>query len=170
MTRTLSIILIATAVGVCVLGAIFLGAGYAGGNLTVAGAALGFGLLFLLLVVPLGGVGVYTLARSRQEAAEGAQADALRKILDMVQSRGQVNISDLVIELGSDTQTVKDMIYRLVGMGIFKGYINWDKGVLYSVEASALRELNQCKNCGGQISLAGKGVIQCPFCGTEYFV
>jgi tRNA(Ile2) C34 agmatinyltransferase TiaS len=42
--------------------------------------------------------------------------------------------------------------------------------VLYSAEVSALRGTTRCKHCGGEVTLAGKGVIKCPFCGTEYFL
>jgi tRNA(Ile2) C34 agmatinyltransferase TiaS len=62
------------------------------------------------------------------------------------------------------------MIYELVGLQVFSGYINWDQGILYSSDASKLRELTQCKNCGGEIQLVGKGVVKCKFCGTEYFL
>jgi tRNA(Ile2) C34 agmatinyltransferase TiaS len=62
------------------------------------------------------------------------------------------------------------MLHELVGMGLFAGYVNWDEGMLYSRQASELRQLSQCENCGGQLELAGKGVIRCPYCGTEYFL
>ena len=127
-------------------------------------------LLFVVLVGPLAAAGVIALTRGRKEIAEQAAAANQRKILDMVKTRGQVNISDVIIELQSDMPTVQDMIYRLVGMGVFSGYINWDEGTLYSAEAASLRELQNCRNCGGELSLAGKGVIKCPYCGTEYFL
>ena len=170
MTRTVSIVLLVAAVGVCLLGSALLGSGLAQGSLRPAGAVLGFGLLVVVLVGPLAAAGVVGLARSRQEAAEDAQATMQRKILDMVKTRGQVNVSDIIIEMQSDLPTIQDMIYRLVGMGVFSGYVNWDQGTLYSAEASALRDLEQCKNCGGQVSFAGKGVVKCPYCGTEYFL
>ncbi|HQE18876.1 MAG TPA: hypothetical protein PK607_10240, partial [Aggregatilineales bacterium] len=134
------------------------------------GRALGLVLLFVVLVGPLAAAGVIALTRGRKEIAEQAAAANQRKILDMVKTRGQVNISDVIIELQSDMPTVQDMIYRLVGMGVFSGYINWDEGTLYSAEAASLRELQNCRNCGGELSLAGKGVIKCPYCGTEYFL
>ena len=28
----------------------------------------------------------------------------------------------------------------------------------------------KCPNCGGQLELTGKGVISCPFCGSEIFL
>ena len=52
------------------------------------------------------------------------------------------------------------MVYQLVGLQVFSGYINWDDGILYSSEASKLRELDKCKNCGGEITLAGKGIVR----------
>ena len=170
MTRTVALILIVVAVGVCLVGSAFLGAGLAGGRLQPAGAILGFGLLFLALVAPLGGAGVFSLVRSRKEQVEQSESDAQRKILDMVKTRGAVSVSDVIVELQSDLPTVQGMIYRLVGMGVFSGYVNWDEGTLYSAEASALHELSQCKHCGGNVDFAGKGVLKCPFCGTEYFL
>jgi hypothetical protein len=133
----------------------------------------GFVLLLVLAAavgLPLIAGGVFMVRQGSREEEESAEAAQLRKILDMVKSQGQVPISDVVIELQSETDTVKDMLHRLVGMGVFSGYINWEKGVLYSADAAGLRELRQCKNCGGDIRLTGKGVASCPWCGTEYFL
>jgi tRNA(Ile2) C34 agmatinyltransferase TiaS len=88
----------------------------------------------------------------------------------MVQSRGQLPIDEAALELQLPRDTIRDMINSLVGLGVFSGYINWDKGVLYSQEASKLRELTKCPNCGGEITLSGKGVARCRFCGTEFFL
>ena len=27
-----------------------------------------------------------------------------------------------------------------------------------------------CPNCGGEITLSGKGIARCRFCGTEFFL
>jgi hypothetical protein len=88
----------------------------------------------------------------------------------MVKTRGQIAISDLVIELNSSREIVQQNLYQLVGMGLFSGYVNWDEGMLYSRQATELHQLNKCEHCGGELELAGKGVIRCPFCGTEYFL
>jgi len=48
--------------------------------------------------------------------------------------------------------------------------VNWDEGMLYSEQASELRERSTCAVCGGQLELAGQGVIRCPYCSTEYFL
>lgn len=170
MTRSVGIVLVIVAIVACVAIGGFLGIGLASGNLSAGGAALGGLLTLLFVVAPLGGFGAIVLVRSREDDAEQSESEDLRRILDMVQARGVVDLSDVIIELQSDLPTVKDMVYRLVGMGVFSGYINWDEGKLYSSEASALHQLDQCRHCGGKVSFAGKGVMACPFCGTEYFL
>lgn len=154
---------------VVLVGALWLGGGVVEGRMRVSGALLGAALL-LVVIVPLLAGGIFMLVRSGREAVEEAERAELRKILDMVKSRGQLPISDLVLELGASRDEVQDMIHSLVGMGVFSGFINWEEGVLYSEAASGLRGLERCKHCGGQVKLAGKGVMTCPYCGTEYFL
>jgi DNA-directed RNA polymerase subunit RPC12/RpoP len=132
------------------------------------GAALGIGIA-AILAIPLVGVGIYLLVRGGKEAREMVDIDRQRKILDMVKTRGQVNTSDLVFELKSSSQQVRDDVYKLVGMGLFTGYVNWDDGVLYSVEASKLAS-NKCPKCGAEQAFAGKGVVKCKYCGSEIFL
>ena len=93
-----------------------------------------------------------------------------RLLLNIVQTRGQVAISDVVLEMQSTRDAVQQMLYDLVGKGLFSGYVVWDEGMLYSAQASKLRELSRCLNCNGELELGGKGVIRCPYCGTEYFL
>jgi DNA-directed RNA polymerase subunit RPC12/RpoP len=33
-----------------------------------------------------------------------------------------------------------------------------------------MREGKKCPNCGGEQAFAGKGVITCPYCGSELFL
>ncbi|MDH3674455.1 MAG: DeoR family transcriptional regulator [Anaerolineae bacterium] len=136
------------------------------GNL--GGAVLGVAIS-LFVAVPLVGGGIFMMARTRSEAARQVDASRQRKILDMVKTRGQVDISDLVIELNTTTAQVRDDVYKLVGMGLFTGYVNWNKGMLYSREASQLTG-HTCPNCGGEQSFGGKGVITCQYCGTDVFL
>lgn len=140
------------------------------GSLTPGAATLGIVLGLLVLSLPQLGFGAFLLLRGRQEATVAATAGKQRQLLGMVKARGQVNIADLALELQTPRDDVQRMIYELVNMGLYSGYINWAEGTLYSSQASELRELDRCKNCSGQLELAGKGVIRCPFCGTEYFL
>lgn len=170
MGKTLGIILI---IGGIVVGGIIIAlmsVYRSEGSLSSGAATLGIVLGFLVLVLPQLGFGVFLLMRGRQEATVAESAGKQRKMLGMIKARGQVNIADLAIDLHSSRDEVQGMLYELVNMGLYSGYINWDKGTLYSSEASELRTLDRCKNCSGQLELAGKGVIRCPFCGTEYFL
>lgn len=162
-------ILIAAAVVVALLGGAWLAVSLGSGDLQAGGMVLGLFLLAVPVVV-LGGAGLFLRGRGHQEAADDATRVELRRILDMVESRGEIPVSDLVLELKSTREKVQQQIHSLVGMGVFSGYINWDDGILYSAQASSLRSLDRCKKCGGELKLAGKGVVKCPYCGTEYFL
>lgn len=131
---------------------------------------LGLGLALIALVAPLVGSGVYLTAFGGKQARQQQSASQQRTLLNIVQSRGQVNIDDVALEMQLPREQIRAMIYTLVGLEVFSGYINWDKGVLYSSQASQLRDLKQCPNCGGEITLSGKGVAKCRFCGTEFFL
>lgn len=161
--------LLGAAAVVLLIGVVWLGASYSEGDLRIGGLVIGL-MLLMVIVLPLGIGGLVMLTRSRGEEKELGERQELRKIIDMVKARGQVPLSDVVLELRSTREEVQSQIYSLVGMGLFSGYINWEEGVLYSEQASSLRELDRCKNCGGELKLVGKGVITCPYCGTEYFL
>lgn len=140
------------------------------GSLTGGAAMLGFVLGFGVLVLPQWAAGIYFLASGKREQESAARASDLRELLGIVKTRGKVHVDDLAIELKASRDNVHDMIHELVGMGLYSGYINWDEGMLYSSEASELRQLERCRHCNGQLELAGKGVIRCPYCGTEYYL
>ena len=170
MGKTLGFVLIAGGILVGVILVILMRTYLAEGSLTSGAATLGILLGFLVLVLPQLAFGAVLLMRGRQEAVVAESAGKQRKMLGMIKARGQVNISDLAIELQLPREEIQNNIYELVNMGLYSGYINWSEGVLYSSEASELRSLDRCKNCNGQLELAGKGVIRCPYCGTEYFL
>jgi ribosomal protein S27AE len=127
-------------------------------------------LLAAIFVLPMLGGGVYFLLRGQAEARELARVQEQRRLLDVVSTRGQVGINDLVLELNSTRDKVQADLNALVGRGLFSGYVDWSKGVLYSVEASKLQGRQTCPNCGGQLELAGKGLVKCPYCGAEIFL
>ena len=167
--RLVGIILVIVGILVCLGGS---AVSYTSTRNVETNAAGGFVLgvvLSIFIAVPFVGVGIYLVMRGRAEEAEMADVGRQRKILDMVKTRGQVDITDLVFELKSTSSQVRDDIYKLVGMGLFTGYVNWGDGVLYSREASQLTG-NKCPNCGGEQEFAGKGVITCRYCGTDVFL
>lgn len=136
---------------------------------TAGGIVLGI-FVALLVCAPLVGVGLYLQRQGSREERQFAQVEQEKKLLNMVLTQGQVTISEIVVELQQPTDTVEDMIRSLVGKQLFSGAINWDKGVLYSVESQQLTDGKKCPNCGGELAFAGKGLIECPWCGSEVFL
>jgi hypothetical protein len=167
--RVVGILMIIGGIVIFTFGVLFSVGQSSSGELNLGGAIIGLGLACVPALV-LAGFGVVLITRSRQEQEQGEERAELRKILDMVESKGEVQISELVLELGTSRKEVQGQIHSLVGMGLFSGYINWDEGMLYSFEASNIHDLQRCKFCGGEVHFAGKGVLRCPYCGTEYFV
>ncbi len=138
-------------------------------NNNVGGMVLGV-FLALLICSPLFGIGFYLFRKGKSEESQFEFVKQEKKILNMVLTQGQVSMGELVSELEMPSDSIKDMIRDLVGKQLFSGAINWDKGILYSVESQQLTDGRKCPNCGGQVEFAGKGVIVCPFCGSEVFL
>jgi DNA-directed RNA polymerase subunit RPC12/RpoP len=129
-----------------------------------------FVLIFALIVTaPLVGLGVFTRNKGSAEAVEQKQIARQQKLLSMVMTQGKVDIASATIELGVTRDQTKQLIYDLIGKQLFSGYVDWDDGVLYSAEASKLKD-GTCPKCGGKLELAGKGLVKCPFCGSEVFL
>lgn len=166
--KTIGIIMVMAGVLIGLVAALFFGSGYASGRMPSA-MILGFGLVFIVVVLPLVGVGGFMFVKGRQEAAAFAEVEKEKRVLNIVLTQGQVRVAEVALELNATRDQVKEWIYDLVGKGLFTGYINWDDGILYSKQASELGT-NKCPNCGGQLELAGKGVVGCPYCGTEIFL
>jgi ribosomal protein S27AE len=172
--RTVGAILLAVAVIVLVVGSAYLiymaSQGTGGEGTSVGGALLGFFILALVVVLPLGGGGIYLMSKGRQESAEYAEIRKEKTILNMVLAQGKVTLSEAALETNATRDQVEGYVRDLVGKNLFSGAIDWKGGVLYSVQAQQLKADQKCPNCGGQLELAGKGLVKCPFCGSEVFL
>ena len=154
-----------------IAGVLFVGwtAVVATSDTTTGGLIVGL-FLALLVCVPLAGIGFYLFRRGQQEESEFAQVAKEKKILNMVLTQGQVTVQEIIVELQQPREDVEDMIRHLVGKQLFSGAINWDQGILFSIESQNLTDGRKCPNCGGEVEFAGKGLIQCPWCGSEVFL
>jgi len=168
--RLIGLILIVAGLALGAIFAVWLMAGMNERRLEGSGAIFGllFGLLFL--VAPLVGGGIFFLSRGRAEDIASERVRNQRRLLDMLTTRGQLSIVDVALELGRTREQIESDLYDLVGLGLFTGYVDWRKGVLHSVEAAQLEGRTTCPNCGGELELAGKGLIKCPYCGAEIFL
>lgn len=138
-------------------------------NITGGGQTLGL-LLALLVMAPIFGAGFYVFRKGSAEKEQFAHVQQQKRVLNMVLTQGQVTIPELVAELQLPREEIEEMIRDLVGKQLFSGAINWDKGILYSVESQQLTEGRTCPNCGSTLEFAGKGLIVCPYCGSEVFL
>ena len=168
-SRLIGIVLSIAGLGVAVIAGLWLASQVSSGAVSSGGALVGAGIAFIPVALFMG-FGIYLYQRGGVEAQEESTMHKQRQLLDILKSRGQVSVNDMALEMQVSVDAVKDMVHQLVGLQVFSGYVNWNDGKLYSAEASNLRDLKQCKNCGGEITLAGKGVVVCRFCGTEYFL
>ncbi len=167
--KTVGWIAIAIAVAAVVLSAVFLGSGVATHKLTVPGAILGFILFGALPAIFLGAVGVYLIIKGKAEAKEQAEADKMQRLLGLIQSHGQVSLAQVMIEMKMTREEITQMIYNLVSLGLFTGYIDWDAMTFYASDAAKIVS-NVCPNCGGTREFVGKGIVKCPYCGATIFI
>jgi DNA-directed RNA polymerase subunit RPC12/RpoP len=165
--RIIGGLMIAAGLALVLIAGAWLAANLGEGALRLSGAALGV-VLLLIVVAPLLGGGAFIFVRGTEEVKRFAEVAREREILNMVLTRGQIRISDAALEMDASLDQIKEYVHDLVGKGLFAGYINWNDGVLYAKEASAMR--HKCPNCGGELALAGKGVFECPYCSTEIFL
>jgi hypothetical protein len=166
--RTVGLIFILVALIIVLAAGLYLFSGLAEHRLTASGFMLGL-LLALILALPLLGAGIYLSVRGRGEEQQFAQATQEKKLLNIVRTQGKADIPSVALEMNLTRDQIKEFIYDLVGKGLFTGYINWNEGVLYAREAAEM-QTTKCPNCGGVRELVGKGIVKCPYCGSELFL
>lgn len=168
--RVVGLILIVVGAIIGILGGTWLILNVQSDDLQTTGAVFGAIFIFGIVVLPLVGGGIFLLIKGQAEAKDLANVDRQRELLGIISTRGQVSIGDVVLQMKSTRDQVQADLNALVSRGLFSGYVDWSKGMLYSVDASKLQGRTTCPNCGGQLELAGKGLIKCPYCGAEIFL
>ncbi len=135
------------------------------GARSAGGTVLGIIILVILPAI----IGVYLFISGGKEEKTMKKLELEQKILNAVETRGTVKVNQLILELGLSRDTFRDYLEDLVGKGLFTGYVDWKGGKLVSADMAKL-DMHKCPNCGAPLELAGKGVVRCPYCGTEIFL
>lgn len=172
--RLIGLVLIGIAI-VMLLGAgiwVFGASSQTGSRLNGGGAALTMGCALLVAAI-VAGFGVWFLMQGRGESTQFAEVEKEKRILNMVQTQGTVELSTISLEMNMPLDKVKAAIYDLVGKGLFTGYVDWKVGKLVSADAATISQsaaTGKCPNCGAPQAMAGKGVVRCDYCGAEIFL
>jgi uncharacterized membrane protein len=143
-----------------------------GTQLQGGGAALTMGCA-LLVAVLVAGFGIWFMMQGRSEARQFADVEKEKRILNIVQTQGTVQLGQMALEMNMPMDQVKAAIYDLVGKGLFTGYVDWKANRLVSSDAAAITNAvitGKCPNCGAPQVVGGKGVIRCDYCGAELFI
>lgn len=169
-SKIVGIIFMVVGVIVGLLATIFVGTGIASGGIqTAGGAVLGIGACGVVPLLLFGGVGIFLFIRGRTEEAELSEVRQRERLLGIIQAQGQVALGSLMIEMKLSRDQIKQAIYDLVHLGLFAGYIDWNKQTFYSRDMAQVGNTT-CPNCGGVRELVGQGVVKCPYCGVELFI
>lgn len=88
-------------------------------------------------------------------------------LVSAVQARGRASIYDVAKSLGLSEVRFREILYAAMAHGRFTGYVDFKRGVVFSVDGQRLREGKLCPACGGRMDLAGHGAVVCGYCGTE---
>ncbi len=97
-------------------------------------------------------------------------AEKQRRLLAMIQAHGKLSLEEAAAGLKVSPRQIHTWIYGLVQRGQFHGCVDWEKQVVYALEANRQQAAERCPQCGGELDVAGQGLIHCRHCGVEIFL
>jgi DNA-binding Lrp family transcriptional regulator len=98
-----------------------------------------------------------------------ALIEKYRQVESIVQARGQIFLTDLEDELQVPRDKLHLWVRMLARKGNFSGYVDWEEGLLSSLQVDELKDWEHCPHCGGETNLVGKGIIHCTYCNVDIF-
>lgn len=148
----------------------FVLAGHAAGKIDAPATVLGLGVFTLLPALLFLVLGAVAWRMGSVAAREAAEIALERGLLERLSARGELFLPQVAAEMHTSPDALREAVYRVAGKKLLTGYVNWQEQKLYSRDAEALNRAGTCPSCGGRLELAGKGVIRCPYCGSEIFL
>ena len=121
--KTIGIIMIVIGIAICLVAALFFGSGYASGR-TASAMILGFGLVFVVVVLPLVGVGGFIFVKGRREAAAFAEVE---KAVSLAPNSPRNNIF-LALALNFEARPEEAIVYAKKAMRLEPYYPAWFLG------------------------------------------
>jgi biotin operon repressor len=106
----------------------------------------------------------------RRVYSAAALNEKQRRLLSMINIQGKASLETLADELKIPRELLKQWIYSLAQRKQLHGFADWSDGTVYSQDIEALIAQNLCPHCGGKLDVAGKGLLQCEYCGVEMFL
>ena len=93
-----------------------------------------------------------------------------RRMLAMINIQGKAELDSLAVDLNVSRTLLRQWIYALAQRGQLHGFVDWAAGTVYSQAVEQILAQNLCPHCGGKLDVAGKGLIECAYCGVEMFL
>jgi hypothetical protein len=129
------------------------------------------------------GVGAY-LETLREQGEIAAELDAeakmafsptryeqkQRDLVSVVWGRGKASLAQLATELRLSPRRLHDLLVAAMQAGTFTGFVDARGGEVVSSAAVELQRGRSCPSCGGQMDLAGHGLVVCRYCQAEIFL
>lgn len=112
----------------------------------------------------------YLDLEQRRVYSAAALNEKQRYLLAMVNIQGKAELDSLAKDLKVSRTLLRQWIYALAQRGQLHGFVDWAAGTVYSQVVEKVLAQNLCPHCGGQLDVAGKGLIECAYCGVEMFL
>ncbi len=133
-------------------------------------------LPLILIFVPLTGLvglGIYLYVRGgvvpAVQAAPVSTLQTQREMMALLRDRQQSSLSELAQLLKTGSEDLPPMIYELVRLDLFHGYLNPERDIVALLPTDQVNRLTQCAVCGAALASDGWTTLRCGTCGTEYF-
>jgi hypothetical protein len=102
------------------------------GLLSTAVAVIGLLLGLLIFSLPQLALGVYLIKFSRQTEETPLQTRTRQQLLALLEESHQYTLPDLIYTLNISEDELQTAVHQATLRNEFSGYINWEKGMLYS--------------------------------------